>query len=118
MFDEPDGATPLDPDELAGLRHEHVTTRAQLDELEQANIVQGSQWLDAARNPDILSESFLRNLHKRLFGEVWIWAGKFRPREKSIGIDPSQISVQLHLLIENANDFQSFADLRQYRTDQ
>lgn len=35
------GATPLDPDELAGLKFKHITTRGQLDELKQANIVKG-----------------------------------------------------------------------------
>ena len=35
----PDGATPLDPDELGGLKFKHITTREELDELEQANRV-------------------------------------------------------------------------------
>ena len=42
---EPDGATPLDPDEKEGLRFKHITTRGELDQLEQANIVEGMQWL-------------------------------------------------------------------------
>ncbi|MCP3673857.1 MAG: cell filamentation protein Fic, partial [Gammaproteobacteria bacterium] len=33
-FDYPDGATPLEPDELEGLRFKHVTTRGELDQLE------------------------------------------------------------------------------------
>ena len=43
MFHEPDGATPLDPDEIRGLKFDHVTTRGELDELEQANITQALQ---------------------------------------------------------------------------
>ena len=39
--DAPEGATPLDPDERAGLKLKHVTTRGELDELEQANIQTG-----------------------------------------------------------------------------
>lgn len=35
---EPEGATPLDPDECEGLKFRHITTREELDELEQANI--------------------------------------------------------------------------------
>jgi len=39
----PDGATPLDPDEMAGLRFPHIATRGELDQLEQANIVMPTQ---------------------------------------------------------------------------
>ncbi|MCA8892609.1 MAG: hypothetical protein KDA56_12485, partial [Hyphomonas sp.] len=45
IIGEPDGATPLDPDELEGLRFDHITTRGELDELEQANIQTGLLWL-------------------------------------------------------------------------
>ena len=34
----PEGATPLDPNEMGGLKFKHITTRGELDELEQANI--------------------------------------------------------------------------------
>jgi Fic-DOC domain mobile mystery protein B len=100
---EVEGITPLDPDELAGLRHPHVTTRGQLDHLEQANIQEGLKWLQRRRNRnDVLQERFVRELHKKLFGEVWSWAGTFRTTEKNIGIDPRQIAVQLRLLLGDA----------------
>src|SRR5690606_4411658 len=75
IFDEPDGATPLDPDEIAGLKFDHITTRGELDELEQANITQGLRWLGRRRGGDVLSDEFIRQLHVRLFGDVWRWAG-------------------------------------------
>jgi len=102
IFKEPDGATPLDPDEMEGLRFKHIQTRGQLDELEQANIQSGLKWLSKQKAPDVLSEGFVRELHKRLFGEVWLWAGTFRKTEKSIGIDPIQISIQLRQLLDDA----------------
>lgn len=102
MFENPDGATPLDPDEIGGLKFAHITTRGELDELEQANIGQGLRWLGRRRGGDILTESFLRTLHRRLFGEVWDWAGTFRLTEKNIGIDPYQIPVQLRMLLDDA----------------
>ena len=37
LLGEPDGATPLDPDETEGLRFKHVTTRGELDELDPAS---------------------------------------------------------------------------------
>ena len=63
IFEEPEGATPLDPDEKEGLKFSHITTRGQLNELEQANIEEGLRWLARQRNPDVLSEDFVRQLH-------------------------------------------------------
>lgn len=99
---EPDGATPLDPDELEGLKYKHVKTRSELDELEQVNIQQGLLWLVRARPKDVLSEDFIRKLHKQLLGDVWSWAGTFRQTEKNIGIDPIQIAVELRKLLDDA----------------
>ena len=99
---EPDGSTPLDPDEMEGLLHKHVTTRGELDQLEQANIVEGMNWLKKQKNPDVLTEGFACELHKRLFGKVWRWAGSFRRTEKNIGIDPVQIAIQLRQLLDDA----------------
>ena len=101
-FEEPEGATPLDPDEMSGLKFGHITTRGELDELEQANIIEGLRWLSRQRSGDILTDDFVRTLHKRLFGEVWDWAGTYRLREKNIGIEPYQISVQLRNLLDDA----------------
>ena len=102
MFEEPEGATPLDPDELEGLKFDHITTRGELDELEQANITEGLRWLSRQRSGDILNDDFVRRVHTRLFGDVWGWAGTYRLREKNIGIDPIQISVQLRQLLGDA----------------
>jgi Fic-DOC domain mobile mystery protein B len=97
----PEGATPLDPDELGGLKFKHVTTREELDELEQVNIEAGLGWL-ARHRGDVLTESFAVMLHKRLFGEVWDWAGRFRRTDKNIGIDPLYIQVELRTLMGDA----------------
>jgi len=102
IMDEPDGATPLDPDELEGLKQRHVTTRGELNELEQTNIEAGLLWLARRRQTAILTDEFLRELHRRLFGDVWRWAGIYRLREKNIGVVPHQISVQVRQLLGNA----------------
>lgn len=98
---EPDGSTPLDSDEMAGLLFKHVTTRGELDQLEQANIDEGMQWIKKQKNPDVLTEGFTCELHKRLFGKVWKWAGSFRKTEKNNGIDLVQISFQLRQLLDD-----------------
>ncbi len=101
-MDSPDGATPLDPDEMEGLRFSHVATRGELDQLEQANIVDGMVWLKKKKGPDVLTEGFVCDLHKQLFGKVWKWAGSFRHTEKHIGVDPLQIAIQLRQLLDDA----------------
>ena len=102
-MDYPDGATPLDPNELEGLKFPHIQTRSQLDRLEQQNIQEGLKWLASQRKcNDLLTTEFTKELHKRLFGLVWKWAGSFRTTEKNIGIDPINISVELYKLLEDA----------------
>jgi Fic-DOC domain mobile mystery protein B len=102
IIGEPDGATPLDPDELEGLKFEHITTRNELDALEQANIQQGLIWMGRRRNVDVMTDDFLRELHVKLLGDVWAWAGTYRLREKNIGIDPLMIGVSVRALLDDA----------------
>lgn len=101
LGDYPEGATPLDPDEMEGLKYKHVSTRGELDQLEQAAITDGMKWLDKQKNPDVLSEAFVCELHKKLFGAVWKWAGTFRKTAKNIGVDPYQIASQLRQLLDD-----------------
>lgn len=104
IFDEPLGATPLGPDETAGLLMDHVETRDELNELENANILQGLHWLGALPKQtvdELLSMKFVEALHQRLFGEVWAWAGSYRHRELNIGCDPFQIRPNLYNLLED-----------------
>lgn len=97
----PDGATLLDPNELGGLKHKHITTQGELDQLEQANIESGLRWLGRQR-ADVLTDNFAITLHKRLFGDVWDWAGTFRKTGKNIGIDPVHIPTELRTLMGDA----------------
>jgi Fic-DOC domain mobile mystery protein B len=50
----------------------------------------------------VLTDNFAIVLHKRLFGDVWEWAGTFRRTGKNIGVDPVQIAVQLRMLMDDA----------------
>jgi Fic-DOC domain mobile mystery protein B len=100
--DEPEGASPIDPDEMDGLKFKHITTRDELNELEQANVESGLLWLGRRRKTDILTEKFTLDLHRRLFGDVWAWAGQFRKTGKNIGVDPREIAVELRILLDDA----------------
>lgn len=101
VLDYPEGATPLDLNELEGLKHKHITTQGELNELEHANIQAGLLWLGVRKNPDLLTDEFTLQLHRRLFGNVWDWAGTMRTTEKNIGIDPLHIAVQLRNLVDD-----------------
>lgn len=100
---EPSGATPLTPDELLGLKVKHITNRGELNELEGANIVEGLTWLD--RRPksfDVLTDSAAREVHKRLFGKIWDWAGAYRMTEKNIGVPIWHISTEMRTCLDDA----------------
>jgi fido (protein-threonine AMPylation protein) len=100
----PFGATPLDPDEMEGLRIKSVSTRAELDRLEQANIEDAYFWLDKRRNKkEVLTQDFVCQLHEKMFGNVWSWAGKFRRSDKNIGVDWTKIALELRQLLDDAN---------------
>lgn len=50
----------------------------------------------------MLSESFVRELHKRIFDRTWRWAGSFRKTERNLGVAPEQIAPQLRNLLDDA----------------
>jgi Fic-DOC domain mobile mystery protein B len=100
LFDQDDAATPLTPEEQEGLIPSYVTLRHELNEAEQANILEAGEWA-FARKRDVLDEKFLKSLHKRMFGRVWRWAGEFRLTERNIGVAPHRIGVDLRNLLDD-----------------
>ena len=97
------GQTPLDNDELEGLKINSITTKEELDEFEQLNIEKALEWTIHTRftSEKILTEQFIKSLHKRMYGEVWKWAGTFRKTNKNIGIEWTQIGIHLKSLLED-----------------
>ncbi len=106
------GETPLPHDELTALLPEVVDvlgtpiTRAAVYDLEQGlqdrvfdelmpAALDGSLPLD-----ELLSDYFVRDLHTRMFGPVWNWAGRWRRLELNIGIPPEQIAVDLRSALD------------------
>lgn len=95
--------TPLDEDEKEGLLITTITNRSELDEFEQLGVEKAIEWL-MKRKFDvnkILTEEFVKDLHKRMFGEIWKWAGEFRKTNKNIGVDKFEISVELKKLLDD-----------------
>ncbi len=98
-----DGQTPLDPDEAEGLIPAWIATRGDLNVAEEENIREGQAWMHrTVVRRDVLTQEFLRELHKRLFGKVWRWAGSYRTSEKNIGVAPSAIATELKKLFDDA----------------
>ncbi len=97
------GQTPLDEEEKEGLLIKTITTQKELDEFEQLNIEKAIEWTIGTRlkTDKILSEKFIRDLHKKMYGEVWKWAGNFRKTDKNIGIKWTQIGLELKMLIDD-----------------
>jgi fido (protein-threonine AMPylation protein) len=84
---EPDGATPLDPDDAEDLLPGHLASRADLNAWEQANIAKAVDWLAKRRKGrSVLNADFVRELHRRMFDETWTWAGRFRTSGKNIDV--------------------------------
>ncbi|WP_296684851.1 mobile mystery protein B [Flavobacterium sp.] len=99
-----DGQTPLNDEEKNGLRIPSITTRKELDEFEQLNIEKAIQWTfgKKIKTEQLFSEKFIKDLHKRMYGDVWKWAGTFRNSEKNIGIKSYLIAIELKQLLDDA----------------
>jgi len=100
VHEEPDHATPLTPEERAGLKLAHITLRQQLNEAEQQNIALAISWAFSRRH-DPMREPFGRSLHKRMLGEVWDWAGTYRSSDKNIGVEHGIIVPRLYEVYDN-----------------
>jgi Fic-DOC domain mobile mystery protein B len=104
LFETGDGNTPLSPEEQADLIPE-LTTKEELNEWERQNILEAFAWALNPRNllrNNPLSETYIRDLHQRMFDQTWKWAGTYRTTEKNIGIPHYQIRESLSVLLGDA----------------
>lgn len=104
ILDFEDGQTPLEDEEKEGLLIKSISTVGELNEFEQLNIEQAIIWtLRKTLTPEkLLSAKFILDLHKKMYGQVWKWAGSFRKTEKNIGIPFFEIPSQLKYLLDDA----------------
>jgi len=111
IFETDDNSTPLTEEEKQQLKAKWITTRAELNELETKGIAETEIWL-LKNKKDILNETFIKNLHKKMFGDIWKWAGSFRTTERNIGVAPYEIQPKLRILLEDVKfwiDNQTFS---------
>ena len=97
------GQTPITEEEFDDLRIKTISTKAELDEFEQKNIEIAVEWTmkRSLSIDDILSIDFIKELHCRMFNEVWNWAGEFRKTNKNIGVDKQYIYTELIKLTDD-----------------
>lgn len=98
-FEYAPGATPIDPDEAAGLIPAHLTLQRELNEYEEANILEAVGWLFARRRGDPLDERFIHIVHGRMFNQTWRWAGQPRRSDKNIGVSWVEIATRLRQML-------------------
>lgn len=103
-LDHSEGQTPLDEDEKEGLLIRSVTTRGELDELEQQGVEQAVEFFlyKKLKIEKVLSQDFIKELHLRMFRDIWKWAGEYRTTNKNIGVDKYEIAIEIKKLLDDA----------------
>lgn len=100
----PEDTTPLDPEEAAALKLSYIATRGELNAAEAMNVEAGLRWAFSRSHSveEVLEPGFLRELHRRMFGDVWRWAGKYRRSEKNIGVPWWEVESEMRRLLLDA----------------
>ena len=103
LTDQPEGATPID--DVSGLLQD-ITTRGELNDAEGLNIVTALDWIDKGRVDDLFAVQFYRELHTKMYDQVWAWAGSLRSqtgeithpgsRPEAVGQDLGRVAMEFH----------------------
>lgn len=98
-----EGQTPLDENEISGLKIKTITTVGELNEHEQNNIEEAVQWIFNRKFilEVLLTREWIFNMHYRMFNKVWDWAGEKRTTNKNIGVDKLSIEPALIYLLDD-----------------
>lgn len=100
LAEQDDSSTLLCPEEREGLIPSYITLRGELNEAEQANILEADAWA-FSRKRNVLDQRFLNTLHQRMYGNVWRWAGAHRKSQKNIGVEYYKIPTELRALFDD-----------------
>lgn len=92
---DPAGTTPITWEEQQGLIATWVSTRAELNTVEQENIATAVRWSRSRRFAPrtVANEAWLQRLHRRMFSTVWKWAGQYRTSPRNLGVPHWEISA-------------------------
>ena len=103
-------ATPLDPGEAIDLIPS-LSTQAELNEAERSNINAARVWALRARTlarPDLLTDGFARELHRRMFHRIWRWAGRYRVTERNMGWEAHRLTEGVRNAFDDARAWVQF----------
>lgn len=103
LFESGDNETELSADKIQGLIPS-ITKRSELNAIERLNINEARVWALRKKNlqrSDLLSDAFARDLHRRMFNQVWKWAGRYRSIAKNMGWEPHMISEAMRNLFQD-----------------
>jgi Fic-DOC domain mobile mystery protein B len=114
LDEQDDASTPLSGEERDGLIRSDITLRGELNEAEQENIFEATTWA-FSRERNVLNEEFLNALHKRMYRNVWRWAGQYRRSQKNIGVEYYRIPTDLRALL---NDCRYWIEQKTYEPDE
>jgi Fic-DOC domain mobile mystery protein B len=98
------GQTIISPGELLELKPS-IATRAQLNDVERLNIINARNWAmrrATLKRKDLVTDHFARELHRRMFKDVWRWAGHFRKTERNLGWESHRIAEGVRVLLDDA----------------
>lgn len=101
-----DGRTPLTHEERMGCKLSWITTRRDMNEAEYENVLKGMKWaasrLRRLEMPALLDDQFACELHKRMYRDVWSWAGQYRRTDRNLGVAWPEIGVGVRQELDNA----------------
>jgi Fic-DOC domain mobile mystery protein B len=106
-----DGNVPIGPEERSRLLAS-LSTRAQLNEIERIKINAARVWAmrsTVLRRGDLLTESFARDLHRRMFSGIWRGAGRYRATERSPGWETGRIAEGVRMFLDDAEGWIRFS---------
>jgi Fic-DOC domain mobile mystery protein B len=109
LFEPVEGATPIE--DASDLIPTHISTRAELNEWEAANILKAERRYLARKKPPVITVEWLKKIHRTMFDETWRWAGQLRKKEINIGVDWHQIQEELKRLVDDLKYWNDKSDL-------
>jgi Fic-DOC domain mobile mystery protein B len=111
MFLEfPEGSTPI-PD-ISDLRIPWVQTMKDLNRVEAENIFEAQRRYLRVSSSGVLqwfNYKEFQVIHRAMFSQVWVWAGKQRIHDTSIGVKPGLIGAKIAELCEEVCAWENMA---------
>jgi Fic-DOC domain mobile mystery protein B len=99
LFGPVEGATPIE--DASDLIPTHISTRAELNEWEAANILKAARRYLSGKKLPVITVEWLKKVHQAMFDETWGWAGVLRKKSINLGVDWHRIQDELKRLADD-----------------